>query len=108
MSASTTVMGHFRAVLTQGQLVALIDLPEMPCLSVESHDFLHSFDFGFLPFLGRHGSRFWKDEHAGFNLELMRVPVLVSLAAANTRKFVYPTRVSVPRHRASHRHVLGP
>lgn len=101
-------MGHFRAVLTQGQLVALIDLPEMPCLPVKSHDFVHSFDFGFLPFLGRHGSRFRKDEHAGFDLELMRVPVLVSLAVANTQKCVYPTRVSVPRHPASHRHVLGP
>lgn len=70
-----------RGELTQGQLVAAVHLPEMPCLSVEANHLVHGFDLGFLPFFRRHPGRFGKDEHAGFDLEFMGMPAGVSLAA---------------------------
>lgn len=61
--------------IAQRQLIATVDLPEMPGLAVETYDFSHGFCFEFFPFvgLGAVGDRGGQYKHAGFDLELLNV-----------------------------------
>jgi hypothetical protein len=56
----------------QRQLVAAVDLTEMPGLAVEADDLLHGLGFQLVPFLRFASVRGWdgQDQHAGFDFEL--------------------------------------
>ncbi len=58
--------------IAQGQLIATVDLPEMPGLAVEADDLTHGFGFELFPFRGGGGvgGGHGQDEHAGFDFEL--------------------------------------
>jgi len=59
----------------------------VPRLSIESDHFIHSLYFGFFPLFRGHAGRFWKDEHARFDLEFVGVPMIVNLTALNSDKW---------------------
>lgn len=65
--------------LPNGILVASIDLPEVPGLAIKADDFLHRGVLLPLPVFDADvlGSR--QDQHAGLDLELVRVPELLLL-----------------------------
>lgn len=61
---------------TERQLMALVDFPKMPRLSVEANDLLHRLRLELLPliFVASMVGWRWQDEHPRLDLELMAVP----------------------------------